>query len=281
MEEMGGLRKPCSSPATHFCVWKWIHRQVDGVQQHGQAGQGPSSGHPVPLRPVGLLRLPIDGYQGTLWAHCHRQFYRDCSISGTVDFIFGDAAAVFQNCMLVVWLPRAGQQNVVTAQGRTDQHQTSGIVIQNCRIVPEKQLFPHRTTVLSYLGRPWKEFSGTVIMETEIGDLIQPEGWLSWKGNVPNTIFYAEYANRGPGAATGKRVQWQGFKVITDKAEVLPYTVDKFMRGNDWLRDTGVTYVSGFNHWKYKRWKKADGKMQLNNERYNRMRIREKQNETE
>lgn len=62
----------------------------------------------------------IDGYQSTLMAHVGRQFYRDCTISGTIDFIFGDAVAVFQNCKLIARKPEEMQTQSITiaAQGR-------------------------------------------------------------------------------------------------------------------------------------------------------------------
>ncbi|PON93077.1 Pectinesterase inhibitor domain containing protein [Trema orientale] len=191
----------------------------------------------------------IDGYQDTLYVQTHRQFYRNCVISGTVDFIFGDAAAVIQNSLIIVRKPGKNQKNAVTAQGRVDKHETTGIVIQNCRIVPEQKLFAERLTVPTYLGRPWKQYSRTVIMETTIGDLIQPAGWMEWEGNFAlDTLYYAEYANRGVGAATNQRVKWKGYKVITDRNEALQFTPGPFLQGDLWLGNTGAPFFLGFKH---------------------------------
>uniref|UniRef100_A0A804JPR8 Pectinesterase inhibitor domain-containing protein n=1 Tax=Musa acuminata subsp. malaccensis TaxID=214687 RepID=A0A804JPR8_MUSAM len=89
------------------------------------------------------------------------------------------------------------------------------LVIQNCCIVLDKRLFPDRLKIPSYLGRPWKAYSRTIIMDSTIGDLIKPEGWLPWDGDqFLKTLFYAEYGNRGPGAVTSGRVNWPGFHVI-------------------------------------------------------------------
>src|SRR4051812_33194604 len=81
-----------------------------------------------------FYRCSIKGYQDTLYVYSQRQFYRECDIYGTVDFIFGDAAAVLQGCNIYARKPASGQKNTVTAQARTDPGENTGIIIHNCRI---------------------------------------------------------------------------------------------------------------------------------------------------
>ncbi|KAG9459948.1 hypothetical protein H6P81_004456 [Aristolochia fimbriata] len=187
----------------------------------------------------------MDAYQDTLYVQTHRQFYRNCIISGTVDFIFGDSAVVLQNCKLIVRKPMDNQQNIVTAQGRTDRREPTGIVIHNCRIVPETKLYASRFTTKTYLGRPWKEYSRTIIMESTIADFIQPDGYMPWDGDFAlKTLYYAEYGNRGPGARTTRRVRWPGVKVIS-RREALTYTAGSFLGGKSWLPGTGAPFLLG------------------------------------
>ncbi|KAG6597538.1 putative pectinesterase/pectinesterase inhibitor 21, partial [Cucurbita argyrosperma subsp. sororia] len=187
----------------------------------------------------------MDGYQDTLYTHAHRQFYRDCTITGTIDFIFGNAAVVFQNCKIFVRKPLENQKCIVTAQGRTEKKEPTGIVLQNCVISSDPDYFPVRHINKAYLGRPWKQYSRTIIMQSQIDDLIQPEGWLPWMDDFAlNTLFYSEFENRGPGAATQNRVKWRGVKQITPK-HALDFTPGLFIRGNPWIKHTGVPYTSG------------------------------------
>ncbi|TMW91361.1 hypothetical protein EJD97_014437 [Solanum chilense] len=191
----------------------------------------------------------MDGYQDTLYVQTHRQFYRNCVVSGTVDFIFGDSAAILQNCLIIARKPMEKQQNTVTAQGRTNIRATTGLVIQNCRIVPEQLLEPLRFKIPTFLGRPWKMYARTVVMESTLADFIQPAGWMPWDGNFAlDTCVYAEYANRGPGANTNNRVKWKGFKVITDRNEALQYTTTPFIQGNQWLQSTGAPHFLGLKN---------------------------------
>ncbi|KAL2466877.1 Pectinesterase/pectinesterase inhibitor 18 [Abeliophyllum distichum] len=211
---------------------------------------GPEKHQAVALR-VGadlsvINRCKIDAYQDTLYAHSLRQFYRDSYITGTVDFIFGNAAVVFQNCKLVARKPMKSQKNMVTAQGRIDPNQNTGTSIQDCEIIASDDLEPVKSSFPTYLGRPWKEYSRTVVMQSHIGDLIDPAGWAEWNGDFAlKTLYYGEYMNSGAGAGTSKRVNWPGYHVITDPAEAMKFTVKELIQGGEWLSSTGVTFTEG------------------------------------
>ncbi|WOL19815.1 pectinesterase-like [Canna indica] len=187
-----------------------------------------------------FLNCRMEGYQDTLYAHSHRQFYRGCLISGTIDFIFGDGSAVFQNCIMTVRRPLDNQQNIVLAQGRTMRTETTAFVIQNCKIVPEDDLKPDVGKIRSYLGRPWQEFSKTVVMESDIGDFISPEGYTPWSGDFGlNTLSYSEYNNKGPSGDSSKRVKWPGVKVLS-RDEAITFTATEFIQADDWVPKTGT-----------------------------------------
>ncbi|XP_027909496.1 putative pectinesterase/pectinesterase inhibitor 24 [Vigna unguiculata] len=185
-------------------------------------------------------RCQIDAFQDSLYAHSNRQFYRECNIYGTVDFIFGNSAVVLQNCNIFPRVPMQGQQNTITAQGKTDPNMNTGISIQNCSISP----FGDLSSVQTYLGRPWKNYSTTVFMQSTLGSFINPNGWLPWVGNsAPDTIFYAEFQNVGPGASTKNRVKWKGLKTITLK-QATKFTVKTFISGDKWIPASGATFKS-------------------------------------
>ncbi|XWS70138.1 hypothetical protein CRYUN_Cryun03dG0023500 [Craigia yunnanensis] len=193
-----------------------------------------------------FYRCSIAGYQDTLYALSLRQFYRECDIYGTIDFIFGNAAAVFQSCTLSLRRPHGGGYNVILANGRSDPGQNTGFSIQNCRIVPSSDFSPVKHSFNSYLGRPWKQYSRAVVMESTIDDAIASRGWIEWPGagGYSKSLYFAEYANAGPGAGTSGRVTWPGFHVI-GRDEATKFTVDKFIAGSLWLPSTGVTFDAG------------------------------------
>ena len=83
-----------------------------------------------------FYRCSFKGYQDTLCVHSLRQFYRDCHIYGTIDFIFGDAPVVFQNCDIFVRRLMDHHANIITAQGRDDPNENTGISIQGSRVRP-------------------------------------------------------------------------------------------------------------------------------------------------
>ncbi|GFP82144.1 pectinesterase/pectinesterase inhibitor ppe8b [Phtheirospermum japonicum] len=190
-----------------------------------------------------LFRCAFRGYQDTLYAHSQRQFYRECQISGTVDFIFGDGAVVFQNCEILARQGLPNQKNTITAQGRKEPVENTGFSIQFCNISVEPNVVNSTQT---YLGRPWKLYSRTVIMQSYISNAIRPEGWLEWNGDFAlDTLFYGEYSNYGPGAGLGTRVKWPGYRVFNSSAQASNFTVSQFITGNEWLPSTGVRFTAG------------------------------------
>lgn len=184
----------------------------------------------------------IDSHQDSLYAHTYRQFYRDCKISGTIDFVFGDAQAVFQKCRFVVRKPMENQACMVTAQGRKDKRSVGAIVIQSSDIVAEPEFLAVKPALKAYLGRPWKEYSRTIIMQSNIDGFIAPEGWSPWMGTFAlNTLYYGEYQNTGAGANTAQRVKWAGIKKITPQIAD-SFTPSKLYLGDDWIKASGVAY---------------------------------------
>jgi pectinesterase len=176
----------------------------------------------------------FDGFQDTLYTHALRQFYFGCTIYGTVDFVFGNAAAVLQNCTLLARPNLQGQENVYTAQGRTDPGQNTGFVLADCIIggtpdlLPQSQLFP------TFLGRPWKLYSLTVYINSTISGIVNPSGWLPWSGNFAlDTLYFAEYESQGPGANPQARVNWS--TQITDPSELAKFSVNNFLNAQEWL----------------------------------------------
>uniref|UniRef100_A0A1D1XN60 Pectinesterase n=1 Tax=Anthurium amnicola TaxID=1678845 RepID=A0A1D1XN60_9ARAE len=206
---------------------------------------GPGKGQAVALRVnadlAAFYLCAMAGYQDTLYPHSFRQFYRACSVSGTVDFVFGNAAASFQACTILPRKPLPGQFNAITAQSRDDPNMNTGFSVQNCTVVASEELANTRT----YLGRPWKPYSRTVYMGSYLGELVHPAGWAEWDGDRGlDTLYYGEYGNRGPGAATDKRVAWPGYHVMAYD-DAVRFTVSQLIDGDQWLDSTSFPYDDG------------------------------------
>jgi pectinesterase len=124
-----------------------------------------------------------------------RQFYDHCYIEGEVDFIFGNAKAVFNECEIHSIVHPAG--GYLTANGRSKPDEDSGYVFNHCRLTAE----PGVDKI--FLGRPWRDYAKVIYLNTEMGAHILPEGWSEWhKGDTDRlkTAYYAEFNSTGPGA---------------------------------------------------------------------------------
>ncbi len=160
------------------------------------------------------------GFQDTLytWGKISRQYYENCYIEGTVDFIFGASTAVFNRCQI-----HSKTAGYVTAPS-TWQTTKYGYVFYNCRLTAEPGL---EDTV--YLSRPWRPYGQAVFIHCHLGSHIRPEGWDPWgKESNKLTAFYAEYQNEGPGADISKRVEWSH-----QLPNLRGYTMQEVLAGSD------------------------------------------------
>jgi pectinesterase len=150
-----------------------------------------------------------------------RQYYEECYIEGTTDFIFGPATAWFERCHI-----HSKKNSYITAASTVEGHQY-GYVFNHCRLTAAEGI----TKV--YLGRPWRPFAATVFLNCEMGSHIVPEGWHNWdKTSNEQTARYAEYHSTGPGANPSARVSWS--RQLT-RREAKTYTISKiFARHDGW-----------------------------------------------
>lgn len=161
------------------------------------------------------------GFQDTLYPHGEksRQYYKNCYIEGTVDFIFGWSTAVFEGC--TIFCKKEG--GFVTAAS-TPEGTPYGFVFINCRVTGDA---PAGSV---YLGRPWRPFAQTVFLHCFLDKQIKPEGWHNWsKPEAEKTAFYAEYKSTGPGANPSARAGWT--HQLTDQDASL-YTLEMIF--GDW-----------------------------------------------
>ena len=146
-----------------------------------------------------------------------RNYFLDCYIEGTTDFIFGPSIAYFEGCHI-----HSKKNSYVTAAS-TLEGQKYGYVFRNCRLTADPGIDK------CYLGRPWGAYARTVFIDCELGPHIVAEGWHDWeKPGKPDTkknSYYAEYGSTGPGAR-GPRVKWAHTLKPRQLAE---YTFEKVM----------------------------------------------------
>lgn len=169
------------------------------------------------------------GFQDTLFTYADnsRQYYKNCYIEGTTDFIFGWSTAVFDECVI-----HSLKDSYITAAS-TLQSTQFGYLFYKCKLTAEP------TVKQVYLGRPWRNYAKTVFRECELGAHIRPEGWHNWKKTeAEKTAFYAEYNNAGPGSDILKRVKWSH---QLSKKQAKAWTVENVLKGDDgWNPNEGV-----------------------------------------
>jgi pectinesterase len=158
------------------------------------------------------------GWQDTMFLNRGRQYFEECYISGHVDFIFGAATAFFDRCHI-----HCLRSGYITAASTYD-YDSYGFVFSHCKITSEAD-------VKTYLGRPWRDFSNVIFLNTEMSEVVRSEGWHNW--NVPareKTVRYAEFNSSGLGANSKSRVSWS--RQLT-KAQAKGITAKRVLAGID------------------------------------------------
>ncbi len=172
------------------------------------------------------------GHQDTIFASSEnsRQYFTDCCIEGTTDFIFGPATAIFQRCTI-----RCKANSFITA-ANTPKEKRFGFVFLDCTITADS------TVNKLFLGRPWRAYARTVFMRCSLPKQLAAAGWDNWN-NAANeqTAFYAEYKNTGEGSSIAGRAAWT--KQLSDK-EAKDYTLDNIFNNGAsadtaWYESTG------------------------------------------
>lgn len=146
-----------------------------------------------------FINCNLIGFQDVLFCSGagSRQYFKDCYIEGTTDFIFGPATAVFQSCLI-----HSKKNSHVTAAS-TPREVKYGFVFYDCTLTADE-----KTTKVS-LGRPWTPYASVTYIRCAMDKHIIPEGWNNWKNPAnESTARYAEYKSTGSGGDVTQRVQW-------------------------------------------------------------------------
>jgi pectin methylesterase-like acyl-CoA thioesterase len=207
----------------------------DFEKRHERTNQGSQA---VALHVTGdreiFRRVRFLGFQDTLYAdsklchtpgvtgtcHAARQYYSDCYIEGHVDFIFGDAKAVFDKCEIHT-MPHV--MDTITAQSRTRPEEDSGYVFRDCTVTAAEG----SEDIL--LGRPWRAYSTVIFLNTDFKAPLDPAGWKEW-GTSLATSDYAEFNSHGMAGDVTKRIAPS--KQLT-AADIAKYSTKAWLSGAD------------------------------------------------
>ncbi|XP_058068865.1 pectinesterase QRT1 [Magnolia sinica] len=164
----------------------------------------------------------ILGSQDTLFDHIGRHYFFKCYIQGSIDFIFGKARSLYQDCTLHAI---ADSYGAVAASQRNSASENSGFSFINCDLTGSG---------IIYLGRAWGKYARVVYSFCDLEGIIIPQGWSDWGDpSRRGTVLFGEFKCKGRGASSPGRVPWA--KSLTYE-EARPFLDKKFIDGDQWLR---------------------------------------------
>ncbi|KAG6576354.1 Pectin methylesterase [Phytophthora cinnamomi] len=149
----------------------------------------------------GFYACNLTGYQDTVLADKGRELYAKTYINGATDFVFGRyAQAWFESCDI-----ETIGTGFITASGREAANSSATYVFNRARVFGKSGV---NSTVL---GRPWRPYAKVIWQNSELGDVVKPEGWTTWDATSSTAdVVFKEFNNSGPGAVKGSRVAFSG-----------------------------------------------------------------------
>lgn len=217
LNRFGDEKSTSGSASVYIYPPDFIAENITFANTAGKVGQAVAcfvSGDRAVFRNCRFL-----GNQDTLYTYgdSSRQYYENCYIEGTVDFIFGKSSAVFNKCSI-----HSRGDGYVTAPA-TVEGADFGYVFYDCTLTADEGVGK------VYLSRPWRPYAQAVYIRCDLGGHILPEGWNNWgRESNEKTAHYAEYGSTGKGANPSSRVAWS--HQLTD---ISSYDMAKLLAGSD------------------------------------------------
>lgn len=155
-----------------------------------------------------------------------RHYFRRCRIEGDVDFIFGGARAYFEGCEIRS-LNRDMDVNGYVTAASTPEGEPYGFVFHGCSFTAPDDVAPDSV----YLGRPWREWAQTVLIDCWLGQHIKREGWWDW--NKPAAHERARYVGASLHGPAGDAAGWAPWARELDATAAARYAREQVLAGAD------------------------------------------------
>lgn len=178
------------------------------------------------------------GFQDTLLANKGTQLFSNCYIEGSVDFIWGFSTAYFYRCYLAANTPGTS----IAAQSRASAVAVGGYVFDTCYVSYTGTY--GSSYGLTYLARPYSQYSIVVYKNSYLDKNINPAGWTIWSTGSPQTsdVTFGEYNNVGPSAWSTSTAR-ASFATNLTEAQVSAYDLETFLGSTDWIDMEAYNFV--------------------------------------
>lgn len=143
-----------------------------------------------------------------------KQIYNKCDIYGDVDFIFGSATALFNECNIIS-IYRDGNLGYVSAPSHS-KDTIYGYLFYKCNLINNTNAENN-----IYLSRPWRDYGTAAFIECKMDKHIKPEGFSNWNSTERfKTARYYEYTEN---VDLSNRIKWAH---LLTKDEAIKYYND-------------------------------------------------------